>query len=236
MSVQRIAVISDIHSNLEALEAVLAAVFDRGVDALYCLGDVVGYGANPVECVDLVRHYCDGVVKGNHDEAVATNTGLKYLPRDGEAAVVHNRSLLSQEHLEYLDGLPLTLEAHGCTFVHATPDRPGAWRRLESFADVRGQFDAFSTDVCFTGHSHVPGVLGERLGVFKVRRGCRFIINAGSVGKPRDRDPRACAALFDLEAFSLEILRIPYNTPAASRKVIEAGLPQRLADALAGGY
>lgn len=233
---QRIAVISDIHSNVEALEAVIAAIIERDVDAIYCLGDIVGYGANPVECVDLVRHYCRGVVKGNHDEAVATNTGLKYLPSDGEAAVKHNRALLSDEQLAWLDGLPLKIEEHGVTFVHATPDRPGAWQRLESFVDVRGQFDAFDTDVCFTGHSHVPGVLGERLGVFKVRPGCRFIINAGSVGKPRDRDPRACAALFDRESVSLEMMRIPYNTPAASRKVIEAGLPRRLADALAGGY
>lgn len=233
---KRIAVISDVHSNVEALEAVLAAIFDRGVDAVYCLGDIVGYGANPVECVDLVRHYCTGVVKGNHDEAVATNAGIRILPRDGEEAVLHNRSLLSEDRLRYLAELPLKLEENGCTFVHATPDRPGAWRRLEAFPSLRAEFEAFDTAICFTGHSHVPGVVGDRLGAFKLRPGGRFIVNAGSVGKPRDYDPRACAALFDLRAVTLEMLRVPYNTPAASRKVIEAGLPKRLADALSAGY
>lgn len=231
----KIGIISDIHSNVEALDAVLRAADAEGVTDLHCLGDVVGYGANPVECVEMVQHHCAAVVRGNHEEAVAELKGLEVLPKGGADAARHNRSLLSEEQLVYLMRLPLTVEVDGMTLVHATPEKPAAWRRLRSFASVRAQFEAFDTDVCFVGHTHVPGLVAERVGVMRMRPGTRFIVNVGSVGRPRDHDPRACLGLFDPENFTYELRRIPYNYDAAARKVEQAGLSQRLADQLLQG-
>ena len=231
----RVAIISDIHSNLEALEAVLRAADADGIREIHCLGDIVGYGTNPAECVDIVSMYCAAVVRGNHDEAVATGRGIDYLPTWGAEAARHNREMLSEDHLDYLAGLPLRLEVDGMTLVHATPDRPEAWRRLHSFKDVRAQFAAFETDICFVGHTHIPGTVGERLGSTRVRPGSRFIVNVGSVGQPRDNDRRACLGIFDLESFTYELRRIPYNYDAAARKVEAAGLTSRLDERLGWG-
>lgn len=231
----KIAILSDVHSNLEALEAVLMAADAEKVDATYCLGDVVGYGASAADVVDIVRSYCDGVVRGNHEEAVAMQRGLDVLPPGGADAARQNRAELSDEQLEYLAGLPLKIEIDDMTLVHATPDQPAAWRRLGSFTAMREQFRAFETPVCFVGHTHIPGLVAERLGVARMRPGTRFLVNVGSVGRPRDHDPRACLGIFDSDAFDYKLLRIPYNCEAAARKVERAGLPPRLAEQLVRG-
>ncbi|MFQ5569053.1 MAG: metallophosphoesterase family protein [Rhodothermales bacterium] len=231
----KLAILSDIHSNLEALTEVLRVISSRDVDATYCLGDVVGYGADPATCVNLVRAHCTATVLGNHDEAVATGNGLKSLPRDARKAALHNRTQLSEEHLSYLAGLPLTLEADACTFVHASPGNPAAWQRLDSYLVALEQFHYFRTDVCFIGHSHVPAVMGNKLGVVRVRPGMRYLINAGSVGQPRDGDPRACVAFFDTDTFDYELVRVPYDIEAAAAKITNAGLPRRLAKRLFQG-
>ena len=231
----KIAVLSDIHSNLEALAAVLAEVEARGADALYCLGDVVGYGAEAARCVDIVREVCTRSVLGNHDLAVATGRGLKSLPPDGQEAARYNHAQLSEEQRGWLASLPLKVEAHGCTFVHATPELPEAWYRVDSYMVAQAQFSHFTTDVCFVGHTHIPAVMADRLGVLQVRPGNRYLINVGSVGQPRDQNPRACVAFFDTEAFRYELIRVPYHTEQAGTKIIAAGLPRRLADRLQTG-
>ena len=232
----RIAVLSDIHSNLEALEATLSALDERGgADAVYCLGDVVGYGADAAACVKRVRERCDGVVMGNHEAAVAREDGLEVLPSDGQAAARHNREQLSGEQLDWLADLPLTLEARGLRLVHASPDRPAAWTRLDGFRAAREQFDAFDEAVCFVGHTHRPAVMADSLGVLSVRPGNRYLINPGSVGQPRDENPRASFGLFDTDAFTYENVRVPYDIELAAEKVRAAGLPDRLARRLLRG-
>lgn len=231
----KLAVISDIHSNLQALRAALAAIDKRGVDAIYCLGDVVGYGADAAACVDIVRERCDGCVRGNHDEAVALDRGTKVIPRDAQKAALHNRDQLSEDQLMYLAALPLTMEEDGCTFVHASPQDPDAWMRLDSFMRVKEQFNHFSTDICFVGHTHIPGVVSDRLGVLSVRRGHRFMVNTGSVGQPRDEDPRLSFAIFDSEAFTAEIVRVAYNVEGAAERIREERLPDSLGDRLFRG-
>ncbi len=231
----KLAILSDIHANLEALKATLTVIAARRVDAVYCLGDLVGYGADPAACVELARRRCTATVLGNHDEAVARQNGLKTLPKDGRKAALHNRAQLSQDQLAYLAALPLTLEADGCTFVHATPQAPGAWQRLGSYLVAKEQFNAFETGVCFIGHSHVPAVMGDRLGATRVRRGGRYLINVGSVGQPRDGDPRACVGFFDTERFAYELVRVPYDVEAAAAKIRAAGLPKSLATRLFKG-
>lgn len=233
----QLAIISDIHSNQEALKAVLRVIDDRQVDAIYCLGDIVGYGAEAEQCVDLVREHCAAVVRGNHDEAVALNNrqAVSWLPRAAQKAVRHNRAQLSEEHLAYLADLPLVHVADGCTFVHAAPEIPEAWQRLDSYLTARAQFDHFETDVCFIGHSHIPAILSDRLGLTRLERGHRYIINVGSVGQPRDGDPRACVGFFDTSAFSFDLVRVNYAVERTAAKILASDLPRSLAKRLLSG-
>jgi predicted phosphodiesterase len=225
----RIACISDIHSNLEALTAALRFIEQKEVDAIFCMGDIVGYGADPAACVDLIRERCTAVVLGNHDAAVALNRDLNQLPGYGREAALHNRAHLSKEQLSYLASLPLKMEINGCTLVHATPYAPDAWLRLNSFLAVKQQFEHFSTDVCLMGHTHVPAVISNRIGVLTVRAGHRYLINVGSVGQPRDKNPRLCVGLFDMTSFNYELARISYDVTSAAAKIRAAGLSDRLA-------
>lgn len=232
----RLAIISDIHSNLEALDRALKASKEAGVDAIYCLGDIVGYNADPARCVDLVREHCAGVVLGNHDAAVAEDPSLKHLPSDARAAARHNRSHLSEEQLNYLASLPLTLTVENCTLVHATPEAPTAWKRLTTYPAARSQFEHFDTEVCFVGHTHIPAVISNDLGVFQVRPGHRYLINVGSVGQPRDQNPKLSFGLFDTEEFSYRNVRLDYDVEGATRKIRESpDLPNRLANRLEEG-
>ena len=232
----RLAILSDIHSNLEALERTFQAVDDADVDAVYCLGDVVGYNADPAACVDLVRERCDAVVLGNHDAAVARETDVHVLPADGQEAARHNRAQLSDAQRDWLADRPLTHTAANCTFVHATPDAPTAWKRLTAYPAAQDQFDHFGTDVCFIGHTHSPAVMADTLGIFRVRSGHRYLINVGSVGQPRDGTPKLSFGLFDTESFDYENVRLDYDAAAAAHKIRGAeGLPNRLADRLEKG-
>jgi diadenosine tetraphosphatase ApaH/serine/threonine PP2A family protein phosphatase len=231
----RLAIISDVHSNLEALRAALEEIDRRGCDAIYCLGDVVGYGAEASDCVDIVRERCAGVVLGNHDDAVATGRGLEYLPKDGQEAVSQNRAQLSDEQIAYLAGLPLRLDVDGCTFVHATPEAPELWRRLDSFVLAKAQFNHFEGTACFVGHTHTPAIMADRLGVLRVRPGNRYLINVGSVGQPRDSNPQLCFTIFDTEAVTCDFVRVPYNVELTVRKILDAGLPKGLANRLKVG-
>ncbi len=232
----RIAILSDIHSNLEALRSALQGIEQAGVDAIYCLGDIVGYNADPAACVDLVRKHCTGVVRGNHDTIVATGESLNTLPPDGQAAARHNRNCLSEEQRAYLADLPLTLTVENCTFVHATPDDPTAWTRLTNYPTAQSQFDHFDTDLCFIGHTHVPAVMADQLGTFEVRSGHRYLVNVGSVGQPRDQTPKLSFGLFDTEAYNYQNVRLSYNIDATAAKIRDAdALPNDLADRLYEG-
>lgn len=231
----QIALISDIHSNLQALEAVMEWIDEVSADAIFCLGDVVGYGADPSACLEIVRERCSVVVLGNHDLAVSTGENESYLPRDGRKAARHNRTALSEEEIEFLRSLPYTLEESGCALAHATPMHPERWIRLSSFQLSQAQFDFFETDVCFVGHTHKPTVISNKLGVHQVRRGHRYLINIGSVGQPRDGDPRACVAFFDSDSYHYRLDRIEYDIEKAAERIKEEGLPKRLGKRLAWG-
>ncbi|MEM8560373.1 MAG: metallophosphoesterase family protein [Bacteroidota bacterium] len=231
----RLALFSDVHANLQALEAVLAHIDATGADRLVCLGDTVGYNADPKPCLDLVRERCDVILLGNHDRAVALGDEIHHLPGDGQAAATLHRTLLAEDDLAYLAALPLVVDEEPCTYTHASPERPGDWLRLESFWQVKGQFDHFATEVCFIAHSHLPGIVSNKLGVLSVRQGPRYLINVGSVGQPRDGDPRACVAFFDTETWSYRLDRVGYDVEATVRQINEAGLPKRLGERLRRG-
>lgn len=231
----RLAVLADLHANLEALTTVLAEIDRRGVDACLGLGDVVGYGPDPEAVVDLVNERFAATVQGNHDAAVATGEGIAHLPPDGQEAARQHRDWIGDERAAWLAALPLVAEVHGVTLAHAAPLEPERWPRLATFSSVQAQFDAFATDVCFIGHSHRPAVASDHLGVTRVRPGHRFLINVGSVGQPRDGDPRAAFGLFDTETMQYELVRCHYDLARTQTRILSRGLPAGLGERLAQG-
>jgi len=231
----RIAVLSDIHANVHALQVALRIAKKADVEDIYCLGDIVGYNADPGPCVDLVQEHCTHVVQGNHDRAVATGQGLAGLPADARHAVAYHQTVLTDAQLDFLRGLPLVDTVGPCTLVHASPDDPESWKRLSAYRDIRKQFDHFDTPFCFTGHTHIPAVIADALGVFEVRAGHRYLINVGSVGQPRDHTAKGSVVLFDTDARIHRCVRFSYDVEAAVERIQEANLPSRLARRLRNG-
>ena len=237
------AILSDVHGNLEALRAVLADAAPRA-DAVLCLGDTVGYGAEPAACVDLLGDRARAVVAGNHEHGVAGLLDISWFNRWARAAAEWTREQLDDDHRAWLAALPLTHEVDEATLVHASPAQPDEWDYLVSAEDGWAAFPHFTTRWCFVGHSHVPGVwsLGSSgpdhdryVGLMHADAGRRYIVNVGSVGQPRDHDPRAAYGLWDAEAGSVELRRVIYDVEAARRKIMAAGLPRFLADRLTAG-
>jgi diadenosine tetraphosphatase ApaH/serine/threonine PP2A family protein phosphatase len=239
----RYAILSDIHGNLEALRAVLADCAETA-DGVLCLGDTVGYGADPVPCVELVADRAQTIVGGNHEYAVTGRLELTWFNRYARAAAEWTRERLDDDHRAWLSALPLVTELADATLVHASPAQPDEWEYLVTAEDGFAAFAHFATRWCFVGHSHVPGAwsLGSSgpehypggVGL-TMESGRRYLVNVGSVGQPRDRDPRAAYALWDSETGALEIRRVLYDVTTARRKIAEAGLPRFLADRLAAG-
>ena len=174
-------------------------------------------------------------VARGRDVAVAMGRHIEALPKDGQQAARLHRTLLDDDQIEWLAGLPLSHTAYGATFVHASPHHPEAWARLTSFKAVQAQFDAFSTDICFVGHSHRPAVASSSVGVLRVRRGHRFLVDVGSVGQPRDRDPRLAYAIYDDFNFTVEAVRVHYDHARTASRIVELGLPPSLGDRLRRG-
>ncbi len=231
----KLAIISDIHSNLQALEEALRLIDRLKVDEIYCLGDIVGYGGNPNECVALVRERCSKVVKGNHDLATVNLSYSDFHPEAGKIANAWTLKVLKAEHRRYLAWLPFKHVGFDCTFVHAAPDSPIDWEHVSSVEAVWRQFQHFSTSVCFVGHTHIPGIIGEDLQTFALRRGIKFFINVGSVGQPRDGNPQLSFGVIDTDAWKYENVRADYDIKGASDAIIRAGLPTILAQRLERG-
>lgn len=239
----RYAIVSDIHANLDALRAVLDDARDL-VDAILCLGDVVGYGAEPEGCIELVAERCQAVVAGNHEHAAAGLMPLEWFNPYARAAAEWTRHRLDDEHRAWLAALPLLREFEEATLVHASPQQPDEWEYVISAEDGYRAFAAFTTRLCFVGHSHVPGVWSQgswgrshEAGAVDIalEPGCRYLVNVGSVGQPRDRDPRAAWVLWDVKGRRVSIRRVPYDVTAARSRIVAAGLPRFLGDRLGEG-
>ena len=243
----RYLVVADIHSNMEALQAVMGhAESHGGFERIWCLGDIVGYGPDPGACIDLLRSYSLAAISGNHDLASIDAVSSDDFNAHAKAAVLWTREQLSSEHREYLRNNPLRWEEEGATLLHGTPRDP-IWEyflpSVMSNADVAESFQLFSTQCCLVGHSHIPFVCIEAgaqfLGLLEGQRtllsGVRCVINPGSVGQPRDGDSRAAYALYDADAASLTHYRVPYDIEATQVKIFAAGLPEVLASRLAVG-
>jgi len=226
----RIAIISDIHSNLEALEKALSIIAEKKIEEIVCLGDVVGYGANPNECLSLVRGITSHILLGNHDEAAVNLKNVEDFNPHAQLAAAWTNKTLTDENKKFIEALPYTLELSGLRFVHSSPFEPDAWHYIISPEDRSDNFSLFSEPICFFGHSHYPGVYGEKIEDQIVERGKKFLINVGSVGQPRDHDWRLSFGIFDTDAWTYENIRSEYDVKTASEKIRKAGLPRPLAE------
>lgn len=240
----RILVISDIHANLNALEAVLE---DAGsFDAVWCLGDLVGYGPDPEECVNRIRHLPNLVcLLGNHDAAVIGSLDQEAFNHEANLAVNWTRKQLSDSSLEYLRNLNPRVETMGVTLSHGSPRNP-IWEYLLDLNTVTANFSFFSTKLCLVGHTHIPIMYiynGNGTVEWSVPQSDavtpisgRVILNPGSVGQPRDRDPRAAYAMFNPEDLTWQARRVAYDIDSVAHRIIAAGLPVRHATRLADGW
>ncbi len=230
----RIGIFSDIHANVEAMEAILR-LFDRlDIDYVACLGDVVGYGAQPDECCNMVRQHADVCVLGNHDAAVSGRMDYSYYRAAAREALDAHARLLSPDNMAWLTALPYMARLGDVAFCHGSPLDLEAFEYifvLDQMRDVVGRFEQ-QAKATFIGHSHLcksfsfdaegaDEVLNTR---FTLAPDRKYIITVGSVGQPRDYDIRACCGVYDTEARRYEYHRVPYDVEAAARKIFDADL------------
>jgi diadenosine tetraphosphatase ApaH/serine/threonine PP2A family protein phosphatase len=242
----RVGVISDVHSNLPALKAVLESIEAAGPEEIWCLGDVVGYGAQPDECTALVRERCACVLNGNHDLAVTGGIEAATFSETARAAVDWTKANASAETVEYLKGLSPAGEREGFGLFHASPRDP-IWEYVLSIDQAEAGLDAQGERIALIGHSHValyftrPPSTGRRSFATGAQAGDgdlldlaagEWLLNPGSVGQPRDGDPRAAWLEVDTDERTARYHRVRYDAVAAGAAILEAGLPTALAERL----
>jgi predicted phosphodiesterase len=245
----RYALLADIHSNLAAFEAVLADIKSKGaIAAIWCLGDIVGYGPDPVECIQLLRQQPHVCIAGNHDWAAIGRLDTSDFNPTAADAVQWTGQQLGREEIDYLQSLPLSLQQDNFTLVHGSPREP-IWEYLVSVEAARDNLAYFQTSHCLVGHSHLPFVFECAQGDCRLGRlpkdspldlskmgECRLIINPGGVGQPRDGDPRASYATYDSQAETIHHYRVEYDIQATQRKMLRYRLPESLALRLSYGW
>lgn len=238
----RIALFGDIHANLEALEAVLADASQQGVTQYVCMGDIVGYNADPSACLEIVKAMDCPTVKGNHDEDASGNHSLDTMNPVAAAALVWTRDQLSEDQRKWLARLRMVRQVSDFTVVHSTLDQPVNWNYVTNRFDAMANFSYQFTQVCFHGHTHVPRVYMKAAKVIEVpaesiaiEADAKYFINVGSVGQPRDGDWRACYAIYDMELNLVVFRRVEYDIAKTQAKILAAGLPGMLAERLQDG-
>ena len=236
------AVLGDIHANLEALQAVMADAEAQGVTKYACTGDIVGYNANPIECLEIIRGLKCPTVRGNHDHYCSYDEALDGFHPLAADAVGWTRKQLKDDQRKWLHDLALVAKSESFWLVHSTLDMPDRWGYVFEALEAEANFNYQFTPVCFFGHTHVPlafektdYVKGGLYSKIKVQLGRKYFVNVGSVGQPRDGDNRAAYVIYDLSNNMIELRRVDYNIEAAQEKIIKAGLPQRMAARLAVG-
>jgi diadenosine tetraphosphatase ApaH/serine/threonine PP2A family protein phosphatase len=236
------AIIADIHANLEALDVVLQDAKPQQCTHYACVVDVVGYGANPKECLEIVRSMNMPCVKGNHDEYCSIDDATEGFNPDAGEAVNWTRGQLALEDRQWLRELKYIRLVASFSIVHATLDVPQRWGYVFDKLAAAASFTYQNTSVCFFGHTHVPVafvrdsfVRGGTYSKFKVEPGRKYFVNVGSVGQPRDGNPKAAYVIYDLTDGSIELRRLDYDIAKAQQKILAAGLPERLAARLALG-
>lgn len=240
----RYGIFSDVHGNLQALEAVLRAYRKERIDGYFFAGDVVGYGANPHECIQVINDLGAVCIAGNHDWAVIGKIDTWYFNSIAKEAVLWTKQKSSQQDFDFLNKLKLVEKSKDFILVHGTLQEPSYFHYLADERQAEVMFRLMDRDVCFVGHSHVPGVFIKnqkgQIRYFssqevKLEEGFRYIVNVGSVGQPRDNNPMAAYCIFDTEEKVVLIKRANYDVEEAQQRILSAGLPAFLASRLAQG-
>ncbi len=240
----RYAIISDIHANLEAFKAVLKDIDAAGVDNTLFLGDIVGYGPNPNECLDLLFKVADLSLGGNHDWVAVDKTSADYFNPYAKSAIQWTVEVLREDLKDFLKRTRPIDTFDGIQVAHSSPRRPKEWRYILSQKDALENYSYIEDGLCFIGHSHQPVVI-ECAGPTEARAiltdkmilnpEMNYVINVGSVGQPRDSNPAACWVIYDSDVGSVEYRRVPYDIEAAQKKMAKAGLSRYLIERLSEG-
>ena len=257
------AIISDIHANIEAFDSVLDKCKELKVKKYICLGDIVGYNANPAECIDKLRGIDSAIViKGNHDEYIGKDIPVEGINRLAEQAVLWSRSILNKNDRTWLADLPMKFVniKEGFSAVHATMDSPESWVYILNTNDIINSFNHQITQLCFFGHTHLPRIFvqenagrggarcvikriseweqflpdGEGI-TFKLEKGKKYLVNVGSIGQSRDGGVRASFVIYDSKQKTIKRYAVSYDVDLAQKKILEAGLPIQLACRLSHG-
>lgn len=245
----RVAILSDIHANIEAFDAVLADARAHSAEHFLCLGDTIGFNGDPAACMNTAAGLFAATVRGNHEQALLQR-GFFGVPQY-TTMMDRTTAMLSAEHLATIRTLPARAQWQGITLVHASPVQEETWQRISTVPAARAAFEAFEGQLCFFGHTHratifkqsengsvaiIPATYAENATcTVELEQNCRYLINPGSVGQPRDLDPRAAYAILDTEARSLTLHRVMYDVEAAAAKISNTGLPDSFATALRKG-
>ena len=237
------AVLGDIHANIDALDVVLEDCRAQGVTDYLCTGDIVGYNARPHECLQRIRELECPIVMGNHDHYVSSRQNLADFNPHAAAVIEWTRKQLTVEEIMFLRQLPFTKTSMGIALVHSTMDSPESFGYVFDHLQAESHFVHQITPLCFHGHTHCPMIYEKQIGAvyridaqdFKLTPGRKYFINVGSVGQPRDRDPRTAYVVYNPKERIVRFRRLEYDVAAAQAKVLEAGLPERLAERLALG-
>ncbi|MBN1870716.1 MAG: metallophosphoesterase family protein [Candidatus Omnitrophica bacterium] len=240
----RYGILSDVHGNLEALEAVLALYQEERIENFFCCGDVVGYGANPKECLEIVRGLRMLCIAGNHDWAVSGRLNPAYFNPVAKEAIYWTQKQLTAEEIGFLNDLQLVDKNDQLILTHGSLNEPESFHYMMYLSHAVETFRLMDRNLCFIGHSHVPQIiirqkekiwLSDTLKI-TMEPGCQYIINVGSVGQPRDGNPMAGYCVYDTKSQGIEIKRITYDIKLAQKKILQAGLPASLAARLSIGH
>lgn len=229
------AIISDVHANLEAVEACFREIERLKADRVICLGDLVDYCAQPNEVISIIKNNCDVVLLGNHDEAQYNYPLAERFNERAKASSIHTRTILKPRHLEYIKSLELTHSKNDLFFVHASPFEPSSYDYVLDEDTAALNFRSFTEKICFIGHSHRPKIFErsesgvKTVNEGKLKKNRRYIINVGSVGQPRDGNNKLSFGYFDSDEFIYSNIRADYDRSSASIKIYKEGLPVLLA-------
>jgi len=237
----RYGIFSDIHSNLEALDAVIKAYKKEKIDKYLCIGDVVGYASNPRECISIIKALAMITVAGNHDWASVNLFSIDYFNPHAKEAILWTRRNLDDSDRNLLESLKLIYKNEDLTLVHGTLDNPGDFNYMTDSYIAQDSFRLLETNICFVGHTHVAGTFikdkFERIDYrqdnsMAISPENKYIVNVGSIGQPRDGNPQASYCIYDSGKKEVQIKRIDYDIETTRKKIIDAGLPRFLGDRL----
>ncbi|MBM3246828.1 MAG: metallophosphoesterase family protein [Candidatus Omnitrophica bacterium] len=235
----RYGIFADVHSNLEALDAVIEAYKNEAIDRYLCVGDLVGYAVNPRECIKKVKALAAATVAGNHDWASVGLFSFENFNPLAKEALFWTKTRLDEEERSHLESLKLVYKNQDLTLVHGTLDNPAGFGYMSNGYIAEETFRILETNICFIGHTHCPGVfiknpaegiVSRQEESLDIEPGNSYIINVGSVGQPRDGDPRAAYCIYDTARKRIQIKRVDYDAQATRKKIVDLGLPEFLGD------